>query len=263
MTRTRSSASSKSSDPEARSKTVLRRPVTVILLTMVLAALLAGEQPAESASGSPAPDPWELAQQAWQRRGELQDSTCIFLKTERVGGRMLPTRTIELKVRQEPLSIHMRWLEAPHKGREVVYQEGRFDGKMVAYLGDLFGFESIFTFSPTGAEAMQENRHPITEAGIGHITKRLYVQCRQARNRGDLRARHLGTERYLGRPTYKIMRVLEDGGYRYWNIDTELLLPIRVITYDARHQLQETYSFKDLQLNVGLTDDDFDPQVLW
>ncbi|MCK4298453.1 MAG: DUF1571 domain-containing protein [Planctomycetes bacterium] len=41
------------------------------------------------------------------------------------------------------------------------------------------------------------------------------------------------------------------------------MLPIRVTTYDARHQLQETYSFKDLQLNVGLTDDDFDPQVLW
>lgn len=263
MTRTRSSASSKSSDPEARSKTVLRRRVTVVLLAIVLAALLAGEQPAESASGSPVPDPWELAQQAWQRRGELQDSTCIFLKTERLGRRVTPTQVIELKVRRGPFSVRMRWLEAPHRGREVVYQEGRFDDKLVLRLPAILGFDGIFTFRPAAPEVMQENRHPITEAGIGHITKRLYVQCRQARNRGDLRARHLGTERYLGRPTYKIMRVLEDGGYRYWNIDTELLLPIRVTTYDARHQLQETYSFKDLQLNVGLTDDDFDPQVLW
>jgi len=211
----------------------------------------------------PTPDPWVLAERAWQRLGTLQDSTCVFLKTERVGGRILPTSTIELKVRRKPLSVHMRWLAGPHKGREVVYQEGRFDGKMVAYLGDLFGFDSIFTFSPTAAEAMQENRHPITEAGVGHIAERLYVQCRDARGRGDLRARYLGEERYLDRPTHKIMRVLEDGGYRYWNIDTELQLPVRVITYDRRHQLQEVYSFKDLQLNVGLTDDDFDPQVLW
>ena len=234
-----------------------------MVLIGCLLVLAAGPGLADSSGDRVTPDPWALAQEVQQRLGTLHDSTCIFQKTERVGGRMLPTRTIELKVRRKPLSIHMRWLGAPHKGREVVYQEGRFDGKMVAYLGDLFGFESIFTFDPTGAEAMQENRHPITEAGVSHIAERLYVQCRDARQRGDLRARFLGTEHYLDRPTYKIMRVLEDGGYRYWNIDTELLLPVRVITYDGRHQLQETYSFRDLRLNVGLTDSDFDPQVLW
>ena len=230
---------------------------------MVLSALLAGEEPGRLPSPSPVPDPWNLAQQAWQRLGQLQDSTCIFLKTERLGNRVTATQVIELKVRRRPLSVHMRWLEAPHQGREVVYQEGRFDDKMVLKLPDILGFDGIFTFRPTAPEVMQENRHPITEAGIGHITERLYVQCRQAHDRGDLRARYLGAERYLDRPTYKIMRILEDGGYRYWNIDSELLLPIRVVTYDAHHQLQETYSFKDVQLNVGLTDDDFDPQVLW
>lgn len=209
------------------------------------------------------PDPWDLVQQVQERLDRLQDSTCIFLKTERVGGRVLPTQTIELKVRRHPFSVYMRWLGPPYKGRQAVYQEGRFDGKVVAYLGDLFGFDSVFSFEPTAPEVMAGNRHPITEAGIGHIADRLCEQFRLARAQGTLRARYLGTERYLERPTYKIMRILEDGGYRYWNIDTELLLPIRVITYDARHRLQETYSFKDLRLNVGLTDDDFDPQVLW
>lgn len=241
---------------------VRSRTTLTLVVGLLLAASARSSEPAVTPGAVP-PDPWDLAQRAWQGLDRLQDSAGVFLKTERVGGRVLPTQAIELKVRRRPFSVHMRWLSPPYKGREVVYQEGRFEGKVVAYLGDLFGFESIFTFAPTAPEVMEGNRHPITEAGVGHITERLYEQFRLARAQGRLRARYLGTESYLGRPTYKIMRVLEDGGYRYWNIDTELLLPIRVITYDARHRLQETYSFKDLRLNLGLTDDDFDPQVLW
>jgi len=208
-------------------------------------------------------DPWELAQRVWAGFAQLEDSVSLFLKTERIGERMLPTQTIELKVRQDPFSVYLRWLEPPFQGREVIYQKGRFEDKVVANLGDLFGFEGIFAFVPTAPEVMRGNRHPITEAGIGHIIERLYEQFHQAHSQNSLRARYLGAEPYLGRPTFKIMRVLEDGGFRYWNIDTELLLPIRVITYDCRHQLQETYTFKDLRVNVGLTDDDFDPQLLW
>jgi len=218
---------------------------------------------ARSAPATPTPDPWALAQRCWERLGDVEDTVCVFFKTERVAGKLLPTQTIQLKVRREPFSVYTRWLSPPFKGREVIYQEGRFQGKVVAYLGDLFGFESIFTFAPDAAQVMEGNRHAITEAGICHITTRLYEQFQEARRQGTLRARSLGSQTYLGRPTWKIMRILEDGGYRYWNIDTELLLPIRVITYDSSHQLQEAYDFKDLQLNVGLTDDDFDPQILW
>jgi hypothetical protein len=234
-----------------------------LLLGAGLAGFLLLERPLSADSTVPPIDPWQLTGQAGKKLAEVRDSTCIFLKTERVGKDVLPTQTIELKVRQEPFSVSMRWLEAPHRGREVIYQKGRFDDKVVARLGDLFGFESIFTFNPTAPELMQENRHSIIEAGVGHITARLCDQFSQARGHGTLRARYLGAEEYLDRPTWKIMRVLEDGGYRYWNIDTELLLPIRVITYNAFHQLQETYSFKDLKLNVGLTDDDFDPRAVW
>jgi len=234
-----------------------------VLATAGLLGLILAVRPARADPTLPSVDPWDLAQQAAKKMAEVRDSTCIFLKTERVGKSVLPAQTIELKVRQDPFSVYMRWLEAPHKGREAVYQKGRFDDKVVARLGDLFGFDSIFTFSPTAPEIMQENRHSIVEAGVGHITQRLYDQFSQAREQGALTARYLGTERYLDRPTWKIMRVLEDGGYRYWNIDMELLLPIRVVTYDAFHQLQETYSFQDLALNVGLTDADFDPRALW
>lgn len=236
------------------------RTISRFLATGLLALLLPG-RPARAAE--PPTDPWELARQASKKLAEVRDSTCVFLKTERVGKDVLPTQAIELKVRQKPFSVHMRWLEAPQKGREVIYQKGRFGDKLVARLGDLFGFGGIYTFSPTAPELLQENRHSILEAGVGHITERLHDQFAAAREQGTLRARYLGTEEHLDRPTWKIMRVLEDGGYRYWNVDTELLLPIRVTTYDAHHQLQETYSFKDLELNVGLTDADFDPRALW
>jgi hypothetical protein len=209
------------------------------------------------------PDPLALARSAHEQLAQLKDSVALFRKTERIDGKLQPTQTAEIKVRCKPYSVYMKWVEQPYKGRQVVYQEGRFQDKLIANVGDLFGFGSVFALDPEGPEATKGNRHPITEAGIQHITERLYEQFNLASADGSLRARFLGAEDFAGRPTFKIMRVLDDGGYRYWNIDTELLLPIRVATYDADFQLLETYSFSKLRLNVGLTDDDFDPQKLW
>jgi hypothetical protein len=262
-TRTRSSASSRFSVRSRRDWPGGFLRVVSFLVVAGLVGLLPPGRLAKADPTEPPTDPWELAQRAAKKLAEVRDSTCIFLKADRVGKDVLPTQTIELKVRQQPFSVYMRWLDAPHKGREVVYQKGRFEDKVVARLGDLFGFNSIFTFSPAAPELMQENRHSILEAGVGHVSERLRDQFSTAREQGTLRARYLGTEQYLGRPTWKIMRALEDGGYRYWNVDAELLLPIRIATYDARHQFLEAYSFKDLELNVGLTDADFDPRALW
>jgi len=237
--------------------------IVVALSAWCAATPVPGEAAGAARASAPAPDPWELARQAHARLAHINDSVAVFLKTERIDGKIQPTQTIELKVRCEPFSVYMKWLEQPLKGRQVIYQRDRFQGKLVANVGDLFGFGSVFALDPKGPEATKGNRHPITQAGIQHITERLYEQFEEARGAGILRSRFLGSEELYDRPTVKIVRLLEDGGYRYWNIDSELLLPIRVITYDARLQLLETYSFKDLRLNVGLTDDDFDPQKLW
>ena len=38
------------------------------------------------------------------------------------------------------------------------------------------------------------------------------------------------------------------------------LLPVAISMWDARGELQGSYIYKDLRLNVGLTDEDFSPE---
>jgi len=50
-------------------------------------------------------------------------------------------------------------------------------------------------------------------------------------------------------------------GHRFqlW-IDAQLKLPIKAAVYDERGRLYESFEFRDLKVNVGLTDFDFDPR---
>ncbi|KAF0234146.1 MAG: hypothetical protein FD177_1058 [Desulfovibrionaceae bacterium] len=41
------------------------------------------------------------------------------------------------------------------------------------------------------------------------------------------------------------------------HIDKEHMLPVGITCYDDKGQLQEQYGYKDLKVNVGLTENDF------
>jgi outer membrane lipoprotein-sorting protein len=50
-------------------------------------------------------------------------------------------------------------------------------------------------------------------------------------------------------------------GYRVViNLDEEKKVPIKIQIYDSGDQLVESYGYENLNLNAGLTDDDFDPK---
>ena len=74
-----------------------------------------------------------------------------------------------MKVRTKPQSIYLKF-EQPAKGREAIYVAGRHGGKVLAH--DV-GFNKLLAgtlhLEPTSARAMEDCRHPITEAGIGPL----------------------------------------------------------------------------------------------
>jgi hypothetical protein len=123
---------------------------------------------------------------------------------------------------------------------------------------------------PTSARAMEDCRHPITEAGIGPlletVSKRWAVELHPAESivtfRDDLlvstRACDMIESTHpVHRPEFMHHRV------RVF-IDQEIGLPIRFEAYDwpksaaAEPELQEEYTYMNLKLNVGLTDRDFE-----
>ena len=204
------------------------------------------------------------------RFANVQDYTCKFVKRERIGGK-LTTHVMRMKARSSPLSLYFKF-QQPNKGREAIYVSGRRGGKLLAHdvgFGRLIA--GTMNLDPRGALAMEDCRHPITEAGIGSLIETvakhwaLELTVEESAVLMD-RNMTIGSRRCMlieaahpdRRPHFVFHKV------RLY-IDQELGLPIRFEAYDWPHQpgasaeLMEEYSYLDLKINVGLSDHDFDP----
>jgi outer membrane lipoprotein-sorting protein len=198
-----------------------------------------------------------------QRYQGVTDYTANFLKQEVVDGKLLPRENITLKFRK-PFSVYMRWRMGPHEGREVLYVQGKYDGKLIGHEGGFFGFITL-SLDPKGPRAMKGSRYPITEAGIGKIIDRVLTDVERADAQGALQFTEVGTGELFGRKVRQITILLPESpnqGYsapkmKLW-IDTENGLPIQAEFFDWDGRKVESYAYKDLKLNAGLTDLDFD-----
>ena len=243
-------------------------PRTLIsVLVMGLAGLAAWAQETAPVAGSrpaapPQPDLWKLLSDCEAKYQKVNDYTATFRKQERIAGKLMPVHLMSLEFRK-PLSVHLVWRDGSFKDCEALYVAGRYDGKLLVYLGHLGSFRKVMKLDPQGVEALRGSSHPIGEAGVGHLLERMVEQFENARAAGTLRTEDLTQEEIDGRKTWRVMRVLEDGGRRVWNVDQELMFPTRVITRDKEGQLVESFAYTDVKVNPGLRDEDFDPDVLW
>ena len=188
--------------------------------------------------------------------------TCTFTKQELFEGVLKPAEIMDMKFRK-PHAVYLVWRNGILRNRRVLYVANANDGKILVYTGNLPGFHKVFRIDPNAVEAARENRHCISEVGIGYLCLRMREQFDAARAAGTLDARYLGIETLDGRKTWHIMRTLEDGGRREWNVDAELLLPTRVATFDKLGKLVETYSYSGIKLNPVFKDEDFDPDKVF
>lgn len=205
------------------------------------------------------------------RFAHVRDYTCTFVKRERVGGKLTPPHVMHMKARANPTSIYFKF-QKPNKGREAIYVVGRHGGKVLAHdvgIGRLVA--GTMTLDPRGSMAMEDCRHPITEAGIGalietvarHWTLELSADESKVSFHPDLTiGKHRCTMIESVHPARE-PRFLFHKARLY--IDLEHGLPIRFEAYDWPHragaapELVEEYTYLDLKVNVGLTDHDFDP----
>ena len=212
-------------------------------------------------------------------RHNVRDYRAVFIKQECVGGRLANEERSLVKFRQGrvdgekkiPQSVYMRFLEPKSaSGREVIYIEGQNDGRLVAHEGGLLNVIRA-NLVPTSRLAMRGNRHPITEFGIEQLILRLIEKGTRDLEFGDCQVEvdrnitingHSGTEIRIVHPQrsdqfdFHVARII---------IDDELNLPVGYEGYlwpekgSTEPVLNERYFYTDLRLNVGLTDNDFDP----
>lgn len=197
----------------------------------------------------------------------VNDFVATVIRQERTDGRLFPKEEIFVKF-MKPYSIYLKWIGNVHKGREALYVEGKNNNKIVAHEGGFFGIITL-TIDPYSSLAMWGNRHPITELGFGTIINIAKKDINQAIQINDK------DYKYYERGEYKIfgkyMKVYEriapkdkkDIYYSYKFVsfvDKEYHLPLIIANWDFDNKLMEKFMFKEIKINVGLTEKDFDPK---
>jgi len=226
-------------------------------------------------AASSSPESIALALQAIaeckRRYSEIRDYTCTFYKRERIDGRLHHAHVMSMKARSEPSSIYFKFV-TPNKGREAIFVAGQNRGRIVAHdvgLGKFFA--GTMHLDPRGTMAMSDNRHPITEAGIGQLIETVSerwlaelkpdesaVQIHPNTRVGDHPCRMIESTHPQKRPEFLFHKVK-------LYISQEHGLPVRFEAYDWPHragqhpELVEEYTYMNVRVNVGLCDTDFDP----
>jgi len=228
-----------------------------------------------AADGAAALDPIARAKKAiadcQEQFRHVRDYTCTFVKRERIEGRLTAPHIIEMKARTSPNSLYFKF-QQPNRGREAIFVQGRYNGRIVAHdvgLGKLLA--GTMHLDPQGSMAMEENRHPVTEAGIGTLIDTVARHWARELSPAESVLNFDPAARVGNRPC----TVVESIHPRHrpdflfhkvkLYIDPQLGLPVRFEAYDwPRHpgaapDLIEEYTYIDMKVNVGLRDHDFDP----
>jgi Protein of unknown function (DUF1571) len=198
----------------------------------------------------------------------VKDYMGTLVKEERVGGQLLPEQYISMRVRQQPFSVYLKWTgPKQYEGQEAAYVAGKNGNKMKAKgtgLAGAFGFVSL---EPNDPRALKDNRHAITETGIGHLIDTLsrgYESERQSPGQVQRSYRDFMFQQKLCSGMETIHRQNNGQFYCYRTVvyfDKTTKLPVRFEAYDwptaggpPGGEKLECYSYIDLKFNVGLTD---------
>jgi Protein of unknown function (DUF1571) len=202
---------------------------------------------------------------------KTRDYSGYMVRQERVGGKLQPEQTAELRVRTAPLAVYTKTL-APKSllGQELAFMTGKKDDKVrvrAAGIAGVGGFVSVPVDDP---KANVDSRHTLTNTGIGAIVTRVEAAL-EAEKKAKASPQILVAEyKFNDRPCTRYEVFCErphQGRYAYRMvvyIDNELKLPVRFEAHDAPKggetagEVIECVSFVSLKVNGGLGDGVFE-----
>ncbi|MBL8852227.1 MAG: DUF1571 domain-containing protein [Planctomycetaceae bacterium] len=216
-----------------------------------------------------------MLQRGCEKFQHVSDYTATMYKQERIGGELLDGSTMSMKLRHEPFSVYMKWLDGD-KGRQLIYVDGQNDGNLLVQLGGVKGrLLGTLSIDPTGSQAMAESRYPITGAGLLRLAKKIVEYRQHDLERGTgVHCEMYDNQELNGRPCYMFVTTYDGPEYSetyrkaVCYIDKELSMPVCVRNYtwavDADpatiddQTLIEFYSYSDIKIEQSLVAEDFD-----
>lgn len=213
------------------------------------------------------------------RLEKITDYTATFIKQERLDGEDIQDiQTVELKMRHQPFSVYMKWLEGGDVGRQVLFVDGQYDNLLQVKLGGKKQILPSLKLDPNGSLAMKEARHPVTELGLLQLAELiLKYRKRDLDLKSGVRWELIPDQKFMDRHCDCFVSEYDSSDvepvYRktITFIDKELCLPICVKTFkwpeaDApadsaaldEATMIEYYGYTDVKFDSRLGDSDFD-----
>ena len=201
---------------------------------------------------------------------KLKDYSAVLVRRERIHGKLSGYEYVFIKIRHQPFSVYVDF-QAPAvvKGQEVIYIAGQNQGNLLAHRAGMLVTAHL---RPEGLIAMNRRHYPLTEIGLVNLVRRLVEVGRKDLNRGECEVDYFTNAKVNKRPctVIQVTHPLPRDEFQFHLarvfVDDELMVPIRYESYDwprepgGEPELIEEYTYLDLKLNNGFTDEDFSIQ---
>jgi hypothetical protein len=242
------------------------------------------ENPADEPALKPTTmsDVLDLARQAREHLAEtLDDYTVRFIKQDRDTNGVLTEQAemlmkVQTRLRGDredaPLRAYIQFV-APEskKGREIIWGEDLNDGKLCVHETGLLGLKRL-NLEPTGFLAMQGQRYPISHLGMVSLVEKLIERGERDRDNPNITIT-IVPDYPLGDVNAELLQIKcskpRGGEDDFSSADVVidrarmLVLMFRSFGWPEKEgdeiPLLESYTYHDVEINVGLTDEDFDP----
>lgn len=214
-------------------------------------------------------DPVALLEEALARCDRrVQDYECIFERQERLNGKLEAPQRMRVRYHDQPLTIHMVWLENVDQVQQAWYAEGENisdDGKPQVVIEPagkvLKALAPRISIDAQGELAKKSSRFTIDQFGFRSTLERILAGVRRFENDGVMQIEYAGTGAIDQRPTHVIVRRLPyDGPDSPYpeaklivHLDQETLMPLAVYCFaDAGEQvLLGSYITTQVRSNTG------------
>lgn len=204
----------------------------------------------------------------------VRDYTGTLVRQERIGGELQPEQFIDVRIRQQPFSVGLKWTSPRNlAGQEAIFVNGKNNNEIRAKGTGILAIAGYVSLPTNDPRVMRKSRHAITETGIGNmldVISRSYEIVRRL-PAGQVTVT-VADYAFQQRPCTRIElahHVYNPQLYCYRcvvYVDREPRLPVRVEVYDwpvrngnPNGELLECYSYINLRFNQGLTDAAFEP----
>ncbi len=246
--------------------------LALILCCLGMVLLCCAPAPGQSAG---APTPRQLYEKAEASYATIDSYISRLVRHNPAANGKTTEEILILYFRKHPWSVRFKWLAGPGRGREVLYVKGRHENKIhvVTAPGDipLLPGGQKMALSLDSPLVTRASKTPITESGIGAFIER-FGRSVVASEHGNTSTDQLTVRGEQQRPDYDVPLIMveekvppngdEDiprGGRRLIGFHSQLHLPVLCILHNEVGQEVSYFRFDRLELNVHLTDADFDP----